>query len=584
MTTTYTEVSALGLDPQDIRDLIEQLHCVHQPRYALRYRYYRNELHACAGDNNHPYRQGQEWGLPARLTGDEARGGKQRKEIVIENDIDWRIDTKVEYLVGKPIVIRSAASDPARRAQLSAVIRGVFAANGGMLALQQAALFACIYGFADWYVNYVDPPRDRQPLPPIQRHEPGHPGSRGRDGEFGAEPSIGEDPDFPAELGALRDLGRHIRLDLVHPSRAIPILDPEDWRITRAYAQYYTLPANPTSASAPASASRWWPFARRASAAASPASPASSERDAYLDIVTPNRWQRYRSGLLIAAGENQCGRIPIAHIPGDAEPFAYFGRGDIEPLIGLQDELNTRLSDRANRIALQAFKMYLGKGIENFGELAIAPGQMWHTENADASINEFGGDSGAPSEDRHIADIREALDKKSAVSPIAAGAIKNRLGNLTSAAALRITLIALLSQTTKRRSWIGQAMQRVAELALGWLDLSGKFKSNPEERRIEISWPSPLPENLAERLAEAEAKIRLGVPQPIVLAELGYEVPSPQATQTPANAGKGTSNAPSAQDITDSATAVRTDAAPSGTAANPGPAGLQYGQPIGSPA
>ena len=41
-----------------------------------------------------------------------------------------------------------------------------------------------------------------------------------------------------------------------------------------------------------------------------------------------------------------------------------------------------------------------------------------------------GGDSSAPSEDKHISEIREAMDKISGVTPVVAGVLKNKLGNL----------------------------------------------------------------------------------------------------------------------------------------------------------
>jgi hypothetical protein len=203
-------------------------------------------------------------------------------------------------------------------------------------------------------------------------------------------------------------------------------------------------------------------------------------------------------------------------------PFEYSGASDVEPLIPLQDDLNTRLSDRANRIALQSFKMYLGKGIEGFADLPVAPGRMWTTDNSDAQVIEFGGDSDSPSETLHIADLREALDKTSGVTPIAAGAIKNRIGRLTSAAALRITLIALLARTAKKRTTYGLGLQRMIELALAWLDRAGVFHTDVEERRVELHWLSPLPENTLEQLQEAEAKAKLGIPKDVVLRELGY--------------------------------------------------------------
>ena len=210
------------------------------------------------------------------------------------------------------------------------------------------------------------------------------------------------------------------------------------------------------------------------------------------------------------------------HIQNTSVPFEYAGTSDVEGLIPLQDELNLRLSDRANRIALQSFKMYLGKGIDDFTELPVGPGRMWKTDNENAVVQEFGGDAACPSEMQHIADVREAMDKVSAVSPIAAGAIKDRIGRLTSAAALRVTLMALLSRTEKKRTTYGQGLARMVELALAWLDRAGLFATAPEERGVELNWPSPLPENAMERLQEAQAKMRLGVAREVVLGELGY--------------------------------------------------------------
>ena len=81
---------------------------------------------------------------------------------------------------------------------------------------------------------------------------------------------------------------------------------------------------------------------------------------------------------------------------------------------------------------------------------------------------------------------------------------------------------ALLSKTQKKRTTYGTAIQQICELALAWLDRAGLFPTTPDERRVELNWPSPLPEDAMTRLQEAEAKVRLGVPQEVVLRELGY--------------------------------------------------------------
>src|SRR5262249_54011056 len=161
----------------------------------------------------------------------------------------------------------------------------------------------------------------------------------------------------------------------------------------------------------------------------------------------------------------------------------------------------------------QSFKMYLGKNIENFESLPVSPGRMWMSDDDNANVIEFGGDASCPSEDAHLSDIREALDKTSGVTPIAAGAIKGRIGNLTRAAALRVTLETLIAKTEKKRTMYGTAIGQICELALAWLDRAGVFATDPSERGIEINWPSPLPENETERLTEAQMKVRLGVPK-----------------------------------------------------------------------
>jgi hypothetical protein len=219
---------------------------------------------------------------------------------------------------------------------------------------------------------------------------------------------------------------------------------------------------------------------------------------------------------------NRLGVIPVVHIQNLPQPFFYEGLSEVEPLIALQDELNTRLSDRANRVTFQSFRMYLGKGIEQFVDRPVGPGQMWSTDNTDASIQEFGGDGDSPSEDAHIREIREAMDKTSAVTPVAAGMLSGKVGNLTSENALRITMLGLLAKTEKKRVTYGVGIERMCELILHAADVMGVLPNAPDERRVRLDWPSPLPENLSERLRHAQLKLEIGVPRKQVLTELGY--------------------------------------------------------------
>ena len=217
------------------------------------------------------------------------------------------------------------------------------------------------------------------------------------------------------------------------------------------------------------------------------------------------------------------GFLPVVHIQNIAQPYYYEGISDVEPLIPLQDELNTRLSDRASRITFQSFKMYLGKGIEGFEDRPVSPGRMWHTDNPEATIEEFGGDAATPSEGMHIAEIREAMDKVSGVTPLVAGVLKSKLGNLTSAVALRLTLMGMLSKTERKRFTYREGLKKICGMILDMLDKANIYKSSGADREVDIIFPSPLPENMMEKLKEAQIKKELGVPTEHVLRELGYE-------------------------------------------------------------
>lgn len=588
-----------------VRQDLTRLMQIDGPRYRRLWAYYRNPMRVIAvdaGDNGatRPYRQAQEWGLPSRITGARATvdidagiepaGDIARKEVVVENDIGWRVDTMVDSLFGKSITINSAAPNPRRREMLSELLRLVLAQHGGVSFLQQMALIGGVYGFVDVVVKLdrarlaqLDP-ADRAALsactgvaelgqPPVcdEAIDSTKPNDffPAADADTSA-PGAGDDlnvdvatrvpaPTLPAtgtargereiqamdreaahtgSPDALARVARLIRLEIVEPARALPVLSTTDIHTVDAYAQAYTLPrAAASTARAPSPArsfkARWTDRVRKSATGLLGArDPDTKRRDlsrnvsdetvSILDLLTPESWYRYEDDRLVSSGVNSLGVLPLVHVQNIAEPFAYEGASDVEPLLPLQDELNTRLSDRAHRITLQSFKMYLGKGIEGFTDLPVTPGQMWSTDNADANVIEFGGDAASPSEDAHIAEVREALDKTSGVTPIAAGAIKGRIGRLTSAAALRVTLQALLNRTEKKRTTYGAAIERMCELSLAWLDVAGVLSTTAGERRIEINWPSPIPQNESELLDQAEAKLRVGVPREIVLRELGY--------------------------------------------------------------
>lgn len=483
----------LGLDAALLEHLIAR-HEACTPTLRRLWEYYRNpelssagRLHNGAGGTGSQsprHRLAQERGLPPRITGirDIAQDDRSRirREVVIENDIGWRIQAMVDFMFGKPVLITSTARDEATRKTIERVLDAVWEASGGIALLQDLALLGHIYGHVDLMLREM--------------------------------PTIPHSDD-PAIAGS-----EALRIEVIEPTRGIPLQSPDDYRRLDAYIIHSEREVNAVDAGP---SGRWSTFWRASSGEAIEA--ARRKRSTYTEVISATHRQTYREAKLIESRPWELTRdIPIVHIQNISQPFRYAGMSDVEPLIPLQNELNTRLSDRACRVTMQSFKMYLAKGIDGFDKLPVGPGQLWSTDNPDASVEEFGGDASSPSEESHIQEIREALDKTSGVPPLASGVVRAKIGNLSSANALRITLMGVLSKTARKRVTYGRGIAQMCSLILEALDSHGILKTDPADRGVKLVWPDPLPEDLSEAAAAARAKRELGVPEDRVLAELGY--------------------------------------------------------------
>lgn len=471
------------------------------------------------GESGRYYRQAQEVGLPSRITGFVHSHGSdflsfrqvsdiRRKEVVIENDIAWRINASVDFLFGKPFSFVSKSPESQKRAEIDMLLKALFEANGSIGFFQDMAVLGSVYGFVDCLV------RPGEEILGDYTFQKLHSARASQDGVTSSS--------LAQKFETALRLVRQIDLELIEAPRALPILDENDYRKTKFYVQHFCQKRNALN--------KQDSFLRRllsgfSHGAGGPSGTIADKREVVwvTEIMSADNWQRYENKELVGEGELAWGFLPVVHIQNVAQPYYYEGVSDVEPLIPLQDELNTRLSDRANRITFQSFKMYLGKGIEGFEERPISPGRMWCTDNPEASIEEFGGDAATPSEDSHIAEIREAIDKASSVTALVAGVLKSKLGNLTSAVALRLMMMGMLSKTERKKFTYGVGLKEICRMVLSILDKSGIYETSDRDREVEIVFPSPLPENMMEKLREAQIKKELGVSTEQVLRELGYE-------------------------------------------------------------
>ncbi|MBX3368546.1 MAG: phage portal protein [Phycisphaeraceae bacterium] len=468
-----------GLDPAFIAHVIDEHRRTTVVRLERLWAYYRNALAARAEPSQTVanavtragrwYTLAQEVGLPQRIVGtpgqlsdDRARA---RREAVIENDIAWRIQLMVDFMAGRPVTIASTAPDDAMRTRVERVLNAIWEASGGITLIQDMALLGHVYGHVDLVLRIDE----------------------------GAIREVGSSVSRIDESVSLDRIARAIRIELIEPTRGIPITSPTDYRVLDAYLIHVEHDENTLDRDDSSPSSRRRHTTRR--------------RVTTLETMTPGRRIVEQDGRVVLDERSVLlpDVVPVVHVQNTSQPFRYTGVSEVEPLIPLQDELNTRLSDRACRVTMQSFNMYLAKGIEGFDRVPVGPGQVWSTDNPDAEVTAFGGDASSPSEDAHIEQIREALDKTSAVPPLAGGVVRARIGNLSSANALRITLMSLLAKTARKRLAYGRGIAELNTLILRALDSAGVLRTSEGGRVTEVRWQDPLGEIAGERDREAKS-------------------------------------------------------------------------------
>jgi len=488
--------SDVGLNEASLTLALREHETRTKPRLDKLWTYYRNALEPVARAGTvlgsaRWYSQPQEIGLPSRLTrpGNIASDDRLRspRELVIENDIAWRLHAMVDFLFAKPIRFVSTARTQATRTAVESALDAIWESSGGISLFTDLSLLAHVFGHVDLLLRVT------QTATEFRRQARAH----------NAQP-----------LDILRT-SPPVRIEVIDPRRGIPITDTSDFRRLSAYIIHFEREEH-----TPEDSGGTTGFLRSLIGSHT----SRRKRTTHTEFISADFHHIYENDRPLVTEETPWtqGRLPIVHIQNVSQPFHYSGISEVEPLIPLQDELNTRLSDRAYRLAMQSFKMYLCKGLGASDSLSIGPGVMIATDDTQASIQTFGGDAEAPSEDAHFEAIRNALDKLSGVPPLATGVVQGKVGNLSSAMALKVTLMGLLSRTARKQVTYGRGLAEASRLILAALDHLDILKTDEIDRSIRIDWPDPLPVDDREQVQTAEAKIRIGVTKEQVLNELGY--------------------------------------------------------------
>lgn len=464
--------------------------------------------------NGRPMATGQELGLPPRILGYDATNvlglanetqrtarqlKLQRKEPVTQNEIGWRVDTVNDYLYGehehKPrLCIKSELEEenPELAEQIDELLKAVFDANGGGVWFSQFGQKTSVHGWADVLVMMKE----------------GATVNVDKDGNrIEGSGMIGGVPMAEGQYG---DFAKNCILTIADPRDVVPLVVPREPNQLWGWVLYYKTSTNPSLVGAQTSIDDLM-----------------AREEYWLEIYTPGRANIFRS---VGKGEWESvaspvvpgGILPVVHCQHNEDRRRYAALGEVEPLIALQSELNTRLSDRAYKTTMAAYKMYFGKGLEKEVKRDVGPGIMWNTANPEAEISTIGDDTKDEGEDIHILQVREALDRISCVPPVAAGDIKDQIGNLTSAAALNVVLRGFQAKLTRVRRQHRAAIEQICAIILLYANEFGVLKTTPEQRAVRVEWSMDIAASENEKLQNATMKKALGIPQETLWKELGY--------------------------------------------------------------
>jgi hypothetical protein len=340
MTDRLEAVTETGVTERLLGALIAEHRRDRLPRLDTLWRYFRNPLepvgvggvyagHAGAagapagGPSGRPaWRAAQEDGLPARITGRRADGTVgTRREVVVENDIGWRVQTMIDFLLGGPLRIVSTAADEETRGVVERVLDAVWEASGGLSMLQDAALLGHVHGYVDLLVRL-----DESALV-------------GGAARLRAKAGRG---DF-AELAGL------VRIEPVEPRRGVPVVSDADYRRLDAFCLWFERELNEVEDEPGASGER--PASERAGrvgrlfgrkgeggsgAGLGASGAAKRKRVEVLEVFGPGVRRLYEGGELLERERSVLlpGVVPVVHVQNLSQPFRYEGLSEVEPLMG----------------------------------------------------------------------------------------------------------------------------------------------------------------------------------------------------------------------------------------------------------
>jgi len=222
----------------------------------------------------------------------------------------------------------------------------------------------------------------------------------------------------------------------------------------------------------------------------------------YTTIYTPQEIVFYKDNTEISREENALGEIPIVHIQNRALAGDYYGVSDVEDLMTIQDEINTKFSDIGNIIAYQGSPVTVAFGIKA-GALSLEAGRIWYvpkkTDGVDIENLDRNVDLRASTD--YLTSLKEAAHEMASVPEASLGKMLP-ISN-TSGVALHMQFQPIDHLTKRKRRTYGPGLVEATRIGIKLMSLYDPYAIRDESGtrfQIEIG---PAVENADPRISAA---------------------------------------------------------------------------------
>jgi hypothetical protein len=280
------------------------------------------------------------------------------------------------------------------------------------------------------------------------------------------------------------------RLAVVDPATLLAWWSPDTPTEAYRFAQRYSLPGQTIAALG-------W-----AEAGTSQLHLAADRLYPIVEEWTGDRWLVTVAGQTARDGANPYGWLPYLVLPNNASGAEFWGESDLEDLLDLCRQLNTRLSVLADILDYSGYPVTVLENVEGSDGIVLGPGAKWEMpEGSKAYLLDLLQGGGVDLHIKYVDELRTALHDLAETPRTAFG----EAGRAIAGAALQVELQPLVQKVKRKRRGLASLYRKRNAMLL---DLMERFDSAPIGglRRTVPVWPPILP---SDREAEARVGVQL---------------------------------------------------------------------------